>query len=115
MVLSRGSKDQVIAQIHSGELVGQMALMGAPRRRETATAAVRTETLLIRRSEFLALVNSEPEHIGTLQGRLSELLQKTNSMASQPEAARAIGFLMEQGLGEATNALVIDETLCVAA
>ena len=34
-------------------------------------------------------------------------------MASQPESARAIGFLMEHGLGEATNALVIDETLCV--
>jgi Fe-S-cluster-containing hydrogenase component 2 len=34
-------------------------------------------------------------------------------MASQPEAARSIGFLMEQGLGEATNALVIDESLCV--
>ena len=113
VILSRGRADLVVAQQHSGELVGQMALMGAPLRRDTATAAVRTETLMVKQAEFLALVNSQPEHIGTLQGRLTELLKKSNTMASQPEAARAIGFLMEQGLGEATNALVIDESLCV--
>ncbi len=113
VVLSRGSKDLVVAQQHSGELVGQMALMGAPLRRDTATAAVRTETLLLRRPEFLALVSTRPDHVATLQGRLTELLAKSNAMASQPESARAIGFLMDQGLGEATNALVIDELLCV--
>ncbi len=113
VVLSQGGTELVVAQLHSGELAGQMALMGAPLRRNTATAAVRTETLRLGREQFLALVNSEPEHISTLQGELSQLLQYTNSMASQPEAARSIGFLMEQGMGEATNALVIDTSLCV--
>ena len=113
VMLTRGGANMVVAQNHSGELVGQMALMGAPTRRETATAAVRSETIEIRREEFLALVNSQPEHVATLQGRLSAMLEKTNAMASQPQAARAIGFLMGEGLGEATNALVIDETLCV--
>lgn len=113
VVLSRGSANMVVAQHHSGDLVGQMALMGAPLRRDTAVAAVRTETIKVRRTEFLALVNSQPDHVAVLQGRLSSLLEKTNAMASQPEAARSIGFLMEQGLGEATNALVIDESLCV--
>ncbi len=113
VMLTRGARELVVAQNHSGELVGQMALMGAPLRRDTAIAAVRTETILVRGPEFLALVNSQPDHISTLQGRLSQMLRKSNTMASQPEAARAIGFLMEQGLGEATNALVIDEALCV--
>jgi len=113
VVLSRGQQDLVVAQLHSGELVGQMALMGAPRRRDTATAAVRTETLQIRRPEFLALVNSQPGHVEALQDQLSAVLKWTNSMASQPESARAVGFLMDQGLGEATNALLIDESLCV--
>lgn len=113
VVLSRGSANMVVAQHHSGDLVGQMALMGAPLRRDTAVAAVRTETIQVERKAFLALVNSEPEHVSVLQERLSLLLEKTNAMASQPEAARSIGFLMEQGLGEATNALVIDESLCV--
>jgi Fe-S-cluster-containing hydrogenase component 2/CRP-like cAMP-binding protein/thioredoxin reductase len=113
VVLSRGDRDLVVAQQHSGELVGQMALMGSPQRRETAVAAVRTETIEIRRPEFLKLVGSQPEHIATLQQRLSRQLSEANAMASQPEAARAIGFLMQEGLGEATNALVIDETLCI--
>lgn len=113
VVLSRGHQGLVVAQLHSGELVGQMALMGAPLRRDTATAAVRTETLKIRRPEFLAMVGSQPSHVETLQTRLSAILKRTNSMASQPETARAVGFLMEQGLGEATNALLIDESLCV--
>ncbi|MEP4486899.1 MAG: cyclic nucleotide-binding domain-containing protein [Halioglobus sp.] len=113
IVLSRGSADLVLAQLHSGELVGQMALMGAPKRRDTATAAVRTETLEIHKAEFLALVNSQPDYVEVLQDRLSTLLQKSNVMASQPESAKAVGFLVAEGLGEATNALVIDETLCV--
>jgi Fe-S-cluster-containing hydrogenase component 2/thioredoxin reductase len=113
VVLSRGSSELVVAQQHSGELVGQMALMGVPKRRDTARAAVRTETLKIRKEQFLALVNSQPDHIETLQGRLTTLLLHSSAMASRPEASRSIGFLMDQGLGEATNALVIDENLCV--
>jgi Fe-S-cluster-containing hydrogenase component 2/thioredoxin reductase len=113
VVLSRGQRHLVVAQLHSGELAGQMALMGAPRRRDTATAAVRTETLKIKRPEFLAMVGSQPGHVEALQVQLSHILKQTTSMASQPETARAVGFLMEQGLGEATNALLIDESLCV--
>ncbi|MAT92757.1 MAG: cyclic nucleotide-binding protein [Halioglobus sp.] len=113
VVLSRGSRELVVAQHHSGEQVGQLALMGAPLRRDTAIAAVRTETLEVRRSEFLALVDSHREHVKVLQDKLSDNLRQSNSMASQPESARTIGFLMDQGLGEATNALIIDETLCV--
>ncbi len=113
VTLSRGDQDMVVAQLQSGELVGQMALMGAPVRRDTATAAVRTETLKVYRDEFLAMVNSQPGHVEELQEELSEVIRQTNAMGSQPESARAIGFLMDQGLGEATNALVIDEALCV--
>ena len=34
-------------------------------------------------------------------------------MEVRPEASSVMNFLMAQGLGEATNALVIDESLCV--
>ena len=113
VIQSQGDRDRVVAQLRSGELVGQLALMGAPRRRETARAAVRTETLEVGRAEFLQLTGSQPEHISVLQGRASSQLSSANAMASRPEAARAISFLMDHGLGEATNTLVIDETLCI--
>jgi len=34
-------------------------------------------------------------------------------MEVRPEASSVMNFLMSQGLGEATNVLVIDEGLCV--
>ena len=113
VALSRQGRETVVAQHHSGELVGQMALMGIPDRRETAVAAVRTETLRIGRSQFLALVRGRPEHVERLQTDLSTALRASNAMESRPDAARVFGFLMEQGLGEATDAMLIDETLCV--
>jgi thioredoxin reductase/CRP-like cAMP-binding protein len=50
IALARGSGRQVVNQVHSGELVGQLAVMGNPERRETAIAAVRSEVLAIGRA-----------------------------------------------------------------
>ena len=113
VALSRHGRENVVAQHHSGELVGQMALMGIPDRRETAVAAVRTETLQIDRSQFLALVRGRPEHVERLQTDVSSALRASNAMESRPDAARVFAFLMDQGLGEATDAMLIDEDLCI--
>ena len=103
----------VVALRVSGDLVGQLALMGDPIRKETAVAAVRSECIRIAKTEFLALVASQPDHIDTLQLDLSRDLKLSNAMASRPENGNVVSFLMDQGLGEATNALLIDESLCV--
>ncbi|MDZ7687101.1 MAG: hypothetical protein U5O39_20855 [Gammaproteobacteria bacterium] len=34
-------------------------------------------------------------------------------LASMPEGGSIVSFLMDEGLGEATNAMIIDEDLCV--
>ena len=113
VALTQGSDNQVVNQHYSGELVGQMALMGAPTRRENAVAAVRTETLKITKEPFLKLIGHSAEYLPTLQGRLSGVLKQVNNLASKSESARAMGFLMQEGMGEATNALLINEALCV--
>lgn len=113
VALTRDGTAQVVNQHYSGELVGQMALMGAPRRRETAMASVRTETLPIRQTQFLHLIGGSADYLPVLQDRLSSVLTKVNNLASKSESARAIGFLMDEGMGEATSALLINENLCV--
>ena len=113
VALAKGSDGSVVNQLHSGELVGQMALMGAPTRRETAIAAVRTETLPIRQPEFLRLVGQSGDYLPVLQQRLSDNLLQISAMASRSEAASTVNFLMQEGMGEATNALLIDESLCI--
>ncbi len=103
----------VLSQLQSGDLVGQMALMGTPVRQDSAKAAVRVETIRLNKDQFLRLVGGEPQIIDSLQDSASALLTQSRAMASYPEGGRAINFLMGEGLGEATNALIIDEDLCV--
>jgi len=113
--LSKGTEENklVTYQLQSGDLVGQMALMGNSTRQHTAEAAVRVEALKINKQQFLKLVQSNPSQIKVLQAQLSQKMKKSNSIGSVVEASKTIKFLLDEGLGEATNALIINENLCV--
>lgn len=106
-------EDVVVTQLQSGQLVGEMALMGDPQRKESAVASVLTETIELNRESFLALVNLDTSCIEKLQRDASERAVALTTMASRSESGAVMAFLMAQGLGEATNALIIDENLCV--
>jgi thioredoxin reductase/Fe-S-cluster-containing hydrogenase component 2/CRP-like cAMP-binding protein len=112
--VSLAKGEAVTVQLQSGELVGQLALMGSPTRTHTAKAAVRVEAIKVKLPEFLKLVRSNTDQIKLLQNDLSTLMKESNSMGSVVEATKTVSFLLEEGLGEATNALVIDENLCVS-
>ncbi len=105
--------DTLVAELRSGELVGQMALMGDSVRRETATATVATETIEIDRKNFLALMSKRGAKVESLQQRVSESLLAVSQMEVRQESSSLMRFLMGQGLGEATDTLIIDEALCV--
>jgi Fe-S-cluster-containing hydrogenase component 2 len=49
-----------------------------------------------------------------LQTKIKERLSENLRMEAAPEAGDLISFLMQQGLGEATDVLLIDESLCIA-
>jgi Fe-S-cluster-containing hydrogenase component 2/thioredoxin reductase len=102
-----------VAQLRSGQRFGEMALMGDPVRRETATAVVALETIEVMRKEFLALVELGGAEIEPLQRDASRHVIDAAVMEVRPETGRVMDFLMEEGLGEATNVLIIDETLCI--
>ena len=90
-----------------------MALMGDPVRRETATALVALETIEVKRPEFLALVELGGSHFEQLQRDTSRRVTDNAVMEMRPETGAIMDFLMDEGLGEATNVLVIDEALCI--
>lgn len=102
-----------VGHAHSGQIFGQLALMGDPVRRETTRAAVPVETIAIKGPEFLALLKKDPQRIGALQQSTTAQLGKISLLESQPEGGHVVSFLMREGLGEATNAIIIDENLCV--
>lgn len=113
--LSRNVEGSEIAvgQIQSGQIFGQLALMGDPQRRETATAAVRAEVIAIRKVEFLELLHIAPYAVDKIKRDTVDHLQLANRLEAVPEGGETIQFLLDCGLGEATNALIIDESLCV--
>ncbi len=114
--LAKGDAEnqRVTTQLQSGELVGQLALMGNPIRTRTAAAAVRVEAFKLNLQQFLTLVKSNKDQIKILQNDLAQLMQRSNLMGSVYESVDVNKFLLKQGLGEATNALIIDENLCIA-
>ena len=115
VTLERNSEegDLVVAQLQADELVGEMALMGEPVRRHTATASVLTETIVVHRDSFVKLVNLDPSSVADLQADASRHAKTYTSMQAQADKGSLIGFLMNEGMGEATDAMVIDENLCI--
>ena len=108
-----GGQSVTVAEVRAGELVGEMALMGDPERRETAIATVATETVELHRKEFLALMNLPSANIESLQARAQARLTDNTQMEVRPESSGIMSFLLNEGLGEATDTLLIDETLCI--
>jgi Fe-S-cluster-containing hydrogenase component 2 len=74
---------------------------------------VKTETVSLDSEAFLELVRKEPQLMESLQKQMQERAAANVALQSDSEAADLLHFLMKQGLGEATDVLLIDESLCV--
>jgi Fe-S-cluster-containing hydrogenase component 2 len=114
--LSRQSNkgETVVAYSAAGSYLDAAGcLAGETTRSLTAKATVSTEALSIDHAGFSALVASDPQLRAKLQAESAHQLAQYAHMQAEPEAGNVFSFLMSHGLGEATNVLVIDETLCV--
>jgi Fe-S-cluster-containing hydrogenase component 2 len=87
--------------------------MGDPVRRETATAVVLTETIELDRQAFVRLIQADTSKVEFLQNSASKRAVRHTAMEARPEVGSVMKFLMDEGLGEATNCLVIAQDLCV--
>ncbi len=115
VALSRRIKGEevLVAEVRGGKRIGDMALMGDPIRRETARATVALETIEVKRPEFIEMVSRDEDRISDLQSSASQQVIDKARMAVRPESGSVMNFLMDEGLGEATNVLIIDESLCI--
>jgi CRP-like cAMP-binding protein/thioredoxin reductase/Pyruvate/2-oxoacid:ferredoxin oxidoreductase delta subunit len=108
-----GGRDVVLAYVPAGKYVGEMALVSDAPRSATVKAAVFTETIRLEGAAFKALLEARPDVRERVRGVYRERLTQTAALGDQPEAGNLISFLMQQGLGEATDVLLIDESLCI--
>jgi CRP-like cAMP-binding protein/thioredoxin reductase/ferredoxin-like protein FixX len=108
-----GGRDIVTAYVPAGNYVGEMALVRDMPRSATVRAAVETETLKLEGQAFKALMVQNPELRRTVESQLQDRIAQNAAMENRPEAGSLIQFLIDQGVGEATDVLLIDESLCV--
>jgi CRP-like cAMP-binding protein/thioredoxin reductase/Pyruvate/2-oxoacid:ferredoxin oxidoreductase delta subunit len=113
VTINVGGKDIVNAYIPAGRYVGEMAMLTNEPRNATVKAAVATEAIKIDSVAFRALLDREPELRQRVEKRLQDNLLERQRAQLGVEHGDVIEFLMRQGIGEATDVLLIDESLCV--
>ena len=106
-------RDIVTSYVAAGNYVGVMGLVGKTRRSATVKATVATDSIFLSAEVFLKLLERNEGLRERVQEKVRERLSENLRMESQPEAGDLISFLMQQGLGEATDVLLIDESLCI--
>ena len=108
--------------IAAGQTFGERGLLDpAARRSATVRAAVASEVIRIDAAVIRRLMATEPGIREIFQGLVQKQLDAevtSTILHGLPERSgtaddQVIPFLVAQGIGEATNALIIDEALCV--
>lgn len=116
-----GGKPVFLNYLPAGSYVGEIALLDNGQRTATVKAAIKSEIIKLNGDLFEALLNRNER----LKAKLEDKFRERRNLNAHIEAQKAsfnsvvdlnssvANFLVEQGLGEATDALLIDETMCV--
>ena len=110
---SIAGKEIVMSYVAAGNYVGEMALMSDAPRSATVKAVVPTECVMLEAKRFIEVVAHNTSMRGGLDARLMQRISANQTMESKADSGNLISFLMQQGLGEATDVLLIDESLCI--
>jgi len=108
-----GEREVVLGYVPAGQYFGEVDVIAGGKRQQGARAAIKTETLRLDARLFLALLNRRPALREAVRTRFRERIQQRLLMESAPERGAMMQFLLGEGLGEATDALLIDESLCI--
>ncbi len=106
-------KDVVVSFLPVGSFIGEVPLLSEKPSRETVVATVSTETIRMDRDLLVELMEQFPAVRSRLDLSVQETLRKEIQFTNHPEAGDLVAFMMDQGIGEGTDVLLIDESLCV--
>lgn len=108
-----GDKEIPMSYVSANNVVGEMGLLGNSTRSATVRATVRTETISIDSASFHELLTKSPDLREKLEAQMKERFLQNAQLEANKEAGDLLSFLMQQGLGEATDVLLIDEDACI--
>jgi len=116
-----GGKPVFLSYLPAGSYVGEMALIAGGRRTATVKAAIKSEVIQIDGDAFKKVLEANPELLKRAKRDMASrqdinafIEAKKDSFSGVVDMYSGVAnFLVENGIGEATDVLLIDETLCV--
>ncbi len=116
-----GGKPVFLSYLPAGSFIGEMALIGGGRRTATVRAAIKSEVIKLQGETFNALLARNPALLEKVRRDMAArqdvnafIEAKKDSFSGVVDMYSSVAsFLVEQGVGEATDVLLIDENLCV--
>ncbi|MEM1298132.1 MAG: NAD(P)-binding domain-containing protein [Pseudomonadota bacterium] len=107
-------QDVVINYLPAGSLVGETALLNNAPRNATVRAAIGVEAIKINKAVFTQLLERNPKVQALVQKMAADRAAGAGARGTGTDRkTRIVDFLMQNGIGEATNAIAIDNKLCV--
>lgn len=108
-----GGKEDVLSYVITGNYFGEMALISDKPRSKTARAASATEVVLLKAPVVIAALERNTDLRDLLAARYRENAHDKKMIEPQGKPGNLFTFLVQQGVGEATDVLLIDYSLCI--
>jgi CRP-like cAMP-binding protein/thioredoxin reductase/Fe-S-cluster-containing dehydrogenase component len=109
-----GDRDVVLAYLPAGNIVGEMALFSPEHRRSASVrATVLTETIRLPTEAIAPFLERHPSLRSQLRALQSQRLVENIARSAAASTGDLVSFLMSAGAGEATDMLLIDESICI--
>ncbi|MDG2005113.1 MAG: cyclic nucleotide-binding domain-containing protein [Novosphingobium sp.] len=123
MIVEReiAGKPVFLSYLPAGSYVGEMGVIDGAPRNATVRAAIKSEVIRLPGDAFVRLLEREPDLLRKAQVEMEKRREVNTFIESRKENfsgvvdmySQTAQFLVDNGIGEATDVLLIDETLCV--
>jgi cGMP-dependent protein kinase 2 len=116
-----GGKPVFLSYLPAGSYIGEMALIAGGKRTATVRAAIKSEVIKLKGASFRSLLAAKPDLLAKLKADMAARQDVNAFVEAKKDSFSGIvdmysnvaNFLVENGIGEATDVLLIDENLCV--
>jgi cGMP-dependent protein kinase 2 len=116
-----GGKQVFLSYVPAGSYSGEMALLEGGPRTATVKAAIRSQVVRLPGEPFRRLLAKKPELATRMRADAASRRKVNAFVEGRKDNFRGVAdmyssvasFLIDQGIGEATDVLLIDESLCV--
>lgn len=116
-----GGKPIFLRYLPAGSYFGEMSVLSGAPRNATVKAAVGSEVIKLTGVSFRHMMEARPDVRRATEAAVAERAAMNAFIESRKASysgavdlySDTAGFIMKEGLGEATDALLIDENLCV--